>query len=159
MQVQVTITGDEQYVRHMKRFGSDFPRILNSMLRYAANKFIGHARTTAGRYLKMRRGGKLWKSIRVRTTRDRRPHSYIVLGPPLANIYEHPGGATIRPATKKSVAWGGPRGGPHPHHAKAVHLDRRPFMSAAQDSFNFDGATEEAITKIMDRELKKRGFT
>ncbi|HUW34110.1 MAG TPA: hypothetical protein VM223_21085 [Planctomycetota bacterium] len=158
MNIQVTIIGDEEYVQDMRRFGEAFPRILNTMLRYAANKFVAHARKTMGQYLKVSRQSKAWKQLKVRTTKDHRPHSYVVIGNLLSNIYEHPGGATIRPKKKQSVAWGGPRGGPHPHHAQAVHLDRRPFMSAAQNTFNFDGATNEAITTIMDRELRRRGF-
>lgn len=159
MQVQVTISGDEELITDFKRFGQDFPKVLNSMLRYSANRFIAHVRKNylSGQMLKASRGGKLWKSLRVRKTRGRQ-HSYVVLGPLLSNIYEHPGGVTIKPKGKKSLGWGGSKGGKQPIHAKEVHLVRRPFMSAAQNTFNFNQATNEAISKIMDRELKKRGF-
>jgi len=159
MQVQVTISGDDELIADLKRFGQDFPKVLNSMLRYSANKFIAHVRKNylSGQMLKASRGGKLWKSLRVRKTRGRQ-HSYIVLGPRLSNIYEHPGGAVIKPKRKKSLAWGGPRGGKQPIHAQEVRLARRPFMSAAQKTFNFNQATNEAINKIMDRELRRRGF-
>lgn len=159
MQVQVTISGDDELITDLKRFGQNFPNILNSMLRYSANKFIAYVRThyLSGQMLKASRGGKLWKDLKVRKTRGRQ-HSYVVLGPRLSHIYEHPGGAVIKPKRKKSVAWGGPRGGKQPIHAKEVHLARRPFMSAAQNTFNFDQATNEAISKIMDRELRKYGF-
>jgi hypothetical protein len=157
MEVQVTISGDKELISDLKRFGQDFPKVLNSMLRYSANKFVAHARKVAGQFLTIQRGGKLWKSLRVRKTRGRQ-HSYIVLGPRLSNIYEHPGGAVIKPKKKQSLAWGGPPGGKKPIHTMEVHLDRRPFMSSAQNTFNFDQTTNEAISKFMDRELKKRGF-
>ena len=160
MQVQVTIAGDDELIADLKRFGQDFPKILNSMLRYSANKFIAHVRKNylSGQMLKASRGGKLWKELKVSKTRGGRPHSYVVLGPRLSKIYEHPGGAVIKPKGKKSLAWGGPRGGKQPIHAQKVHLARRPFMSAAQNTFNFDQATNEAISKILDRELRRRGF-
>jgi hypothetical protein len=159
MQVQVTVSGDDKLIFDLKRFAQDFPKVLNSMLRYSANKFIAHVRKNylSGQMLNASRGGKLWKGLRVRKTRGRQ-HSYVVLGPRLSLIYEHPGGAVIKPKQKKSLAWGGPPGGKQPIHAKEVRLVRRPFMSAAQNTFNFDQATNEAIRKIMDRELKKRGF-
>lgn len=157
MQVTVTMIGDKELERDLKRFGRDFPKVMNSMLRYAGNKFVKHAREVAGRFLSVRRNGKLWRSLRVRKTRGR-SNSYIVLGPRLANIFEHPGGATITPKKKQSLAWGGAPGARQPHHAKRVHLDPRPFLTTAQNTFNFEQATNEAISKIMDRELKKRGF-
>ena len=156
MQGRVTIHGDEQLINDLKRFGSDFPKVLNSMIRYSANKFRAHVRKKflSGQMLG-KRTGKTQKSIRVKKARGR-PHAYIVLQPRLANIYEHLGGANIKPETKKSLRF---HVGAKTVHAKQVQLRRRPFWSSAIATFGFNKATNEAIDKILDRELRKRGFT
>jgi len=155
MQGTITIHGDEQLISDLKRFGSDFPKVLNTMLRYSANKFRSHVKKKylSGQMLG-KRTGKTQKDIKVKRIRGRL-HAYIVPQPRLANIYEHHGGAIIKPKTKKSLRF---QIGGKEVHAKQVQLRRRPFWSMGIATFNFNRSTDEAVSKILDRELRKRGF-
>jgi hypothetical protein len=155
MEVRVVTVNDEELIRDLKQFERDFPKVLDSVLRYEANKFVSHVRKNylSGQMLR-KRSGKTQKDVKVRRTKGRQ-HSFVVLGPRLSHIYEHPGGANIKPKTKKALRF---TVGGKDIYAKRVHLARKPFMSTAAGTFNFDGAISEAESKIVDRELKKRGF-
>jgi len=175
--MSLKITVDDQLSRELAQFGSDMPKLLDSVLRQTANAFKQFiVRSYLSGQMLRRRTGKLQKTIRVARSK-KYPHSFWIFPAPsggLANIYEQPGGVIIRPKVvtagaalasgKRKRAYRGKSNAKVLHwvqdgkdrYARQVYLAPRPFMSRASAAFGFEGRLSSTAEKVMESELRKR---
>lgn len=173
MSLEVTIDVDDEALQAtLKDFGRDAPGILDKCLANtsAAYRYYVRRNFLSGQML-AKRTGFLQKSLRYKKARNAK-HEYIISAiPKLANIYEHAGGANIVPSAKRILAfpvdptvdtgragWWRGLGKGKVIFARKVHLDSKPFMTRSASSFNFAAAFDRAFDKVIEKELKKRGW-
>jgi hypothetical protein len=158
MSIEITIDVDDTSLQAtLKAFGRDAPGILDKILANTSAAYRLYVRRNflSGQML-AKLTGQLQKSMRYKKARGKK-HEYIISAQPkLANIYEHAGGVNIVPKAKKILFWRDGAG--EPHFARSVHLASRPFMTRSSSAFNFAGAFDTAVDRVIDKELKKRGL-
>lgn len=149
MRVSIDNTLDDR----LRIFGNDAPKILRKILRTTGNEFRKHQRNNYLRGQMLgRRTGETYRATKVKKVR--RKMAYSVIASPLANIYEHPGGATIKPKSARVLRWYNQQG--EPQFAREVHLRARPFVTASFDSFGWDREGDRAAEKVIRKELARR---
>jgi len=151
--IRMRISMDGTLDDRLRVFGNDAPKVLRKVIRTTGNEYRKHQRNN---YLKGqmlgRRSGKTYRATKVKKVR--RKMAYSVISSPLANIYEHPGGATIVPKNAKALRWWDQSG--NPVFAKRVHIRARPFVTRSYESFDWDRAADNAATKVIKKELARR---
>lgn len=157
--IQIVIDSDQvdKLEADLKRFGRDAPEVFNKILSTVSSSYRGYVRSNylSGQMLH-RVTGRLWQSMKYKKSRNKR-HQYIISGQPkLANIYEYPGGTIIEPVKKKWLRWIDAHG--IERFSKRVRVIQRPFMSMSAARYNFGSAFDASCTKVIDKELKKRGI-
>jgi hypothetical protein len=152
--VQYNISVVNEVSGRLRQFGSDQDKILKKILRRIAGKYRTFLRRhyLRGQMLG-RRTGETYRNTRVRKVRRRDAYR---VAPPLANIYEHPGGATIRPKDAQVLRWFDRSG--EPQFAKEVNLPRIPFVTRSYERFDWKRETFKNTNDVIMRELRKRGI-
>jgi hypothetical protein len=171
--IEVSIDIEAETVTSMlNAFGRDAPGILDKTLANTSAAYRRYLRSNflSGQML-AERTGFLKKSVRYKKARGKK-HEYIISAvPKLANIYEHAGGSDIVPSAKRILAfpanpsidtskpgWWLGLGKGEVIFARNIHHASRPFMTRSSSSFNFAAAFDTAFDKVIEKELKKRGF-
>jgi len=174
MNLQVVVHGGveaklEQYALHAPKYLDRVLRLVGSQYRamlkknYLSGQMIG------------RQSGDLYRSIYVSKVKSKK-HVYRVGSKAvkskqdfggvaivrtsdatrLANIYEHAGGYSIQPKTRKALMFVTPDG--QIVFTKRVSGQARPFMSASSRAFNWSQAFSTATDKVVTDEFAKLGI-
>jgi hypothetical protein len=156
--IEVGIHFDEDLIDRFKAFGLRAPAVFDDSLRSLSKSFQGAVRREqlSGSMLG---GTGYYKSKYPKITKNKmKDHSFYAWGGPLANIYEHAGGAEIVAKGKKSLKWMDRRDGSW-KTARRVHLRQRAFMSRESSSFDWTGEFVPLAEAAMQKELDKQGIT
>jgi hypothetical protein len=160
--MDVTLDFRDELTPVLKALGREAPNILDEGLKGTATGFRDYARRSLGSMLHSQTG-VTYKQLKSMKRRDR-PHYFMVWAPSLANIYEHAGGASIRP--KRRTARNSKRPpalkfvvGGKTVFTKRVHLARRPFMSTAYQTCDFGRTFDAEATAAIARARARLGLT
>jgi hypothetical protein len=161
----VHLEGLDEVREGLESYGKDANKLLGRILYRVAVKFRSYVRNNylSGQVLR-RITGKLWQNMTVWKSK-RAKNTYVIgaravpSGPGfvgLANIYSHAGGANIVPRNAKVLHWKSDSG--KDIFRPAAHLDYRPFMKMAADSFPFDATIGSIANQVIMQENAKRGL-
>jgi hypothetical protein len=154
----IRITIQDEFTHKLDQLGADAGKILDRILRVTGAKYRDFIRRgyLSGQMLG-RRSGTLWRSVLAQKLRRSR-HTVLVSGQPkLSNIYEHLGGALIKPRDGGVLKF--EIDGKIVFTRKPIQLHRRPFMSDSSSSFPFGSTFETAAEKTFADEFQKRGIS
>ena len=155
--IEVGIHFEDDVTDRLKAFGNRAVVVFDDSLRALSKEFQGSVRRTelAGAMLGVVTGK--YKRKYPKLTKNRyKDHSFYLWGGPLANIYEHPGGADIVAKGKKPLRWLNKDG--RWATARRVHLRARPFMSTVSGRFDFAGTFDKTVEVAMQKEIDKQGL-
>ena len=161
----------------LESFGASAPRMLDKILRMSGSQYRAELKKKylSGQML-ARQSGDLVRSLYVGRAKGQK-HVYIVGSKAvksrqdfggvaiarsdasrikLANIFEHAGGYTIRPAARKALMFVAPDG--TIVFTKRVTGRARPFMTASAQAFNWSAAFESSTTKTIHEECMRIGL-
>lgn len=145
---------DNRLDDRLRVFGADARKVLHKVLRTTGNAYRKHMRNN---YLKGqmlgRRTKKTYKSVKVKKVRGESAYQVIPYLP-IASIYEHAGGAVIKPKNAKVLRWVNQEG--EWRSAHEVRLRERPFVTASFKSFPWGFELDKAANKVIKKELARR---
>lgn len=152
--MRMSVSIENRLDDRLRVFGRDAGKILNKILRTTGNAYRRYMRRNYLRGQMLgKRTGTLYRNVKVRKVRRRTAYR-VVPFLPLANIYEHSGGADIRPKNASVLRWFNQAG--EPQFAKHVHLRQRPFVTASYRAFPWDREIGNAANKVIKKELARR---
>jgi hypothetical protein len=168
--IDLSLSIEDRVGPALMRFGDEKnqSRILNFILARVGRRYRAHLR---GRYLagQMINGGGGTDSLssRIMVYKKKRQKNVYVIGEKakktesmtgvkLANIYEHAGGYTILPKSKKVLA--GVAASGYWFFARKIEGSQRPFMSASFASFGWNPAINAEAESVLKAEIAKAGL-
>lgn len=152
--VGYSIAVEDEIRPRLQQFGSDAGKVLNRVLRRLGGRYRTFLRRRfMSGYMLGKVTGETYKDTKVRKVRRR--HAYLV-APPLANIFESPGGVDIRASEGSVLRWFSESG--EPQFARHVHLPQIPFVTVSYYAFRWDRETPRAVDHVVRKELAKRGI-
>jgi hypothetical protein len=155
----------------LEKFGNEKnqSRILNFILARVGRRYRAHMRSTVlgGQIINGGRGGDSLSS-RILVYKNKRGKNIYTIGEKqkndpqagrvkLANIFEHAGGYTIQPKSKKALFFVD-SGGHWAFTRKPIHGIQRPFMSASFASFGWNPAIDAEAEAVFKKEIAKEGL-
>lgn len=164
----------------MEKFGAQAPKLVDKTIRIVAYRYRSHIKKDylSGQMLNggdykgglkdslvagKKKGKKFVYLVGSKKKTNKKTGEVYATALKLANIYEHPGGYTIKPKNKKALRFESPNvagPGAYVFVRGEIHGGQRPFMSDSVRSFpwsaEFAKTTEEVIVKEM-KKLEKQG--
>ena len=171
MNINIQIDGIEEMRQTLTQFGADGDKILNKILSSTATKYKTYIKNSflSGQYLNTRTGATKASMAAFKSRREKNTYlvgqildrtitqngekvQLSVAG--LANIYEHAGGADIRPAHSKVIRFIGRDG--EVVYAHSAHLPEKAFMTDSSERFDWDQNFEKSSETVLIKEIAKR---